>query len=240
MTHFSAVLLDLDGVLISSDEAILELWRQLLSGLGIEASDDELRHHALGCAPEHTIEHFLGAFPAAARAAALLEVTSAEESLKFEVVPGAAALIAALVRAGIPVGCVTGASGARLSRALGSLGALSALAVSVVWGDVENGKPSPDCYALAAQRLGISPEQCLVVEDSVGGVTAAVTAGCSCIAVAAGDNAELLDMAGATAVVESVLSLTLAVAYDNGHVISTDEGDFYFPPPGGPTGDQGS
>ena len=238
MTHFSAVLLDLDGVLISSETAIVELWQRVLSGVGITAGDDELRHYAIGCSPEHTVEHFLGARTAAAREAALREVLVAEENLAFAVVPGASALIDALARAGIPVGCVTGASGARLSRALGSLGAQSSLAVSVVWGDVEHGKPAPDSYVLAAERLGISPEQCLVVEDSVGGVLAAVTAGCSCIAVASGDNAELLDMAGATAVVESLLSLTLAASYDNGHVISTDEGDFYFPPPSGPTLDQ--
>lgn len=237
MTHFTAVLLDLDGVLISSETAIVELWQRVLSGLGVSASDDDLRHRVIGCAPEHTVEHFLGAHPAAAREAALIEVASAEESLEFAVVPGASALIAALVRAGIPVGCVTGASGARLSRALASLSAQSSLAVSVVWGDVEHGKPAGDSYVLAAERLGIPPEQCLVVEDSVGGVTAAVTAGCSCIAVASGDNAELLDMAGATAVVESLLSLTLAVSHDNGHVIATDEGDFYFPPPSAPTGD---
>lgn len=52
--------------------------------------------------------------------------------------------------------------------------------------DVERGKPAPDCYRLAAERLGTPPERCLVVEDSRQGVAAGVAAGMTVIAVAAG------------------------------------------------------
>ncbi|MDQ1714326.1 MAG: hypothetical protein QOC60_271 [Frankiaceae bacterium] len=230
VAQFSAVLFDLDGVLISTDNGVLALWRDVLAGHGIRVPADELRVHAIGCSREHTIEHFLGDHPAEFRAAVLADVTAAEASLQFELVPGAAALIAALDKAGVPMGCVTGASVGRLSRALSALGARALIATSVVWGDVEHGKPAPDSYVLAAERLRLPPSQCLVIEDSVGGVLSAAGAGCSCIALAAHDDAEALDAAGATVVVESLLSLTLSAAYDGGHVISTDEGDFYFPP----------
>jgi len=50
--------------------------------------------------------------------------------------------------------------------------------------DVPRGKPAPDCYILAAQRLGVPPERCLVVEDSRQGIAAAVAAGMTVIAVA--------------------------------------------------------
>lgn len=52
--------------------------------------------------------------------------------------------------------------------------------------DVERSKPAPDCYALAAQRLGMRAERCLVVEDSRQGVAAGVAAGMTVVAVARG------------------------------------------------------
>lgn len=52
--------------------------------------------------------------------------------------------------------------------------------------DVLHGKPAPDCYMLAAERLGRPPERCIVVEDSRQGVMAGVAAGMTVIAVAKG------------------------------------------------------
>ncbi len=52
--------------------------------------------------------------------------------------------------------------------------------------DVERGKPAPDCYVLAAQRLRMTPQRCLVVEDSRQGVAAGVAAGMTVVAIAHG------------------------------------------------------
>lgn len=52
--------------------------------------------------------------------------------------------------------------------------------------DVKHSKPAPDCYALAAERLGAHPSRCLVVEDSRQGVAAGVAAGMTVVAVAQG------------------------------------------------------
>ncbi|MCU1676335.1 MAG: Haloacid dehydrogenase/epoxide hydrolase [Frankiales bacterium] len=229
---YTAILFDLDGVLISTDRGVVELWQRVLPAYGIEPPVDELRVHAVGCSAEHTIEHFLGDRPAIEREAALSDVREAEPSLHFDVPAGAPALIAALQSAGISVGIVTGASQARLSRALAALSAQSSIAATVVWGDVVNGKPAPDAFLLGAERLSASPSECIAIEDSVGGVTAAVAAGCTCIAIASAshDNAEALAAAGADVVAESLLSLTLTKSYDGGHVLATDEGDFYFAP----------
>ncbi|MFF3532111.1 HAD-IA family hydrolase [Streptomyces rubiginosohelvolus] len=51
-------------------------------------------------------------------------------------------------------------------------------AVQVYAGDVRHAKPAPDCFALAASRLGVPASECLVVEDAPAGVQAAVAAGC--------------------------------------------------------------
>ena len=49
--------------------------------------------------------------------------------------------------------------------------------------DVTEGKPSPQAFLLAAQKLGVEPENCIVIEDAVAGVTAAKRAGMRCLAV---------------------------------------------------------
>jgi HAD superfamily hydrolase (TIGR01509 family) len=68
--------------------------------------------------------------------------------------------------------------------ALLCLGALSDRFAAVITGDeVENGKPAPDIFLLAGQRLGLSPEQCLVLEDSDAGAQAALAAGMNVIVV---------------------------------------------------------
>jgi sugar-phosphatase len=59
----------------------------------------------------------------------------------------------------------------------------------IVADDVALGKPAPECYLLAARRLGVSPERCLVVEDSGPGIAAGRTAGMDVVAVTRGKDA---------------------------------------------------
>ena len=49
--------------------------------------------------------------------------------------------------------------------------------------DVENGKPAPDIFLLAAQKLGVNPEDCFVIEDSENGIRAGAAAGMKCIGI---------------------------------------------------------
>lgn len=61
--------------------------------------------------------------------------------------------------------------------------------------EVERKKPYPDIYLEAARRLGVRPDECLVVEDAVNGVEAAKTAGCKCLALTTSFPAEKLKLA---------------------------------------------
>jgi beta-phosphoglucomutase-like phosphatase (HAD superfamily) len=56
--------------------------------------------------------------------------------------------------------------------------------VIITGDDVQKGKPDPESYLLAAQKLDVLPDECLVLEDSVNGVTAALEAGMHVIAIA--------------------------------------------------------
>jgi len=65
-------------------------------------------------------------------------------------------------------------------------------AATVTWDEAAQGKPAPDCYLLAARRLGVDATACLVFEDTAGGVRAAVAAGATCVAVNPLERAALL------------------------------------------------
>jgi beta-phosphoglucomutase len=61
--------------------------------------------------------------------------------------------------------------------------------------EVENKKPHPEIYLLAARRLGLDPARCLVVEDAISGMKAAKAAGCRCLAITSTFRAEEFDQA---------------------------------------------
>ncbi|MBV1853527.1 HAD family hydrolase [Catellatospora tritici] len=182
---FDSALFDLDGVLIDTQDAIVALWRDLAAGHGLELSERDVDSHVLGCSPEHTVRTVFGGLDPDGRDRVLAAVRAAEPDLAFKPVAGAAELVTGLHAAGVWLGLVTGASAYRAGRVLAELGVRAAFAALVTWGEVEHGKPAPDCYQLGARRLGCEPARCLVFEDAPSGVTAAVRAGAVCVGVGA-------------------------------------------------------
>ena len=79
--------------------------------------------------------------------------------------------------------------------------------VHVSGNDVKRRKPAPDLFLLAAQRLGIEPERCVVIEDAPDGVRAAKAAGAKCIAVTNTTTAE--NLSGADLICDSLDEITL-------------------------------
>lgn len=96
--------------------------------------------------------------------------------------PGARELLAALRGAGVPTALVTMSIGRMAQRVIDAIG-FTAFDVVVSGDMVENGKPDPDCYLLAARQLGVDPHASVAIEDSEYGVAAAVAAGMATIAV---------------------------------------------------------
>jgi HAD superfamily hydrolase (TIGR01509 family) len=88
--------------------------------------------------------------------------------------------------------------------------------------DVANGKPAPDLFLHVAHQTGIQPQDCIVVEDSPAGVTAAVAAGMTAIGFVGGSHAgenlaDKLEEAGATAVITDMRALKAAVTQLRGY-----------------------
>ncbi len=167
----SAVLFDLDGVLVDSTAYIEHQWREWAKWRGLEPAPFlRVCHGRRGL---ETIRLAAPELDAEAEVARFGEVPVGEEPV-LRAMPGAAELLTSL-----PVGSwavVTSGSRAVATRRLQAAG-LPVPAVLVTAEDVRQGKPSPEGYLRAAERLGVAPADAVVIEDAPPGIEAARAAG---------------------------------------------------------------
>jgi beta-phosphoglucomutase len=131
----------------------------------------------------------------------------------IEPLPGVRALLEGLDSAGVAQAIGSSAPRANLDLILEVTGLAQFFAVLTSSEDTQRGKPDPQVFLVAAQRLGVVPAKCLVLEDAVAGVEAARAGGMKCIAVSfVGHHpAEKLRAAGADLVVGSLEKVSAEV-----------------------------
>lgn len=180
-----AVIFDMDGLLLDSEPLYRVTWQTAAAELGCPI-DDEFYAHFVGRGNDETerllIERFGEALPLdefRARWRRDWDERLARAPLPRK--PGAIELLDLLDAMAIPKALATSTP---RSTALRCLGELAARFDVIACGDeVEHSKPAPDLFLLTTQRLGIAPEECLVLEDSEAGVRAARAAGMEVIIV---------------------------------------------------------
>ncbi|HEV7486025.1 MAG TPA: HAD family phosphatase [Thermoanaerobaculia bacterium] len=178
-----AVIFDMDGLLLDSEPLYRVTWKAAAADLGFPI-DNVLYERFVGRgnleAEQILREHFGDAFP--------LDEFHKRWSRDFEnrlatmaTKPGAIELLVALEKRDIPKALATSSPRVLALRCLGDLASRFA---ALAFGDeVSHSKPAPDLFLLAAQRLGIAPADCFVLEDSEAGVRAARAAGMDVIMV---------------------------------------------------------
>jgi HAD superfamily hydrolase (TIGR01509 family) len=185
-TRFDAVLLDMDGTLLDTEQVYLTSLIRALDAFGYRNAT-AICHAMIGLpGPECEAmlrDHYGANFPLAdintAYAAHRDDLLAQGLPLK----PGAMDLLDALRDAGCPTALVTSSSRGTADRYLDLAGIRDRFDAILTRDDVARGKPHPDLYLLAAQRLGAPPQACVAVEDSSPGVTAAHAAGATTIMV---------------------------------------------------------
>jgi beta-phosphoglucomutase family hydrolase len=203
-TVIKAVLWDLDGVLVDTASFHFEAWRELFAGEGKDIGEEEFRR-TFGLRNDAILREILGGLPRQR----VEELSRRKEELfrakiagRITPTPGVPALLERLRQTGRRMAVVSSAPRQNVEMVLHGLGIEDAFDVIVAEEDASRGKPDPQGYLLAAERLGAAPEECAVVEDAPGGVEAAKRAGMRCIGLAA--KRALDALAGADLVVQSL------------------------------------
>jgi beta-phosphoglucomutase len=180
------VIFDMDGVLVDSYQAHFESWRQMAAEYGLSMTEPQFRA-TFGRTSRDIIRNLWGegAIPADQADAAddrkeLYYRRIVEKA--FPAMPGASELLSQLAQAGFKMAIGSSGPPANVSLAIDRLG--KGLFGAVVTGrEVTRGKPDPQVFVLAADKLGVSPRCCAVVEDAPAGVEAALRAGMYAIAL---------------------------------------------------------
>jgi mannitol-1-/sugar-/sorbitol-6-phosphatase len=210
--HCSAILFDLDGVLVDSTRSVDRQWRRWAEEVNVDP--DEVVRIAHGVRTIEVVRRLTPNLDADAEVLRL-EKREAEDQDGVEVMPGAADLLAS-----IPVrqwAVVT--SGTKyLALARLHLGRLPIPEVLVSADDVTRGKPDPEPYLRGAQLLGINPSECLVVEDAPAGIRAAHAGGMKAIGLTSTFPAEALSEADA--VIRSLNHIQVANGPKRGLVVT--------------------
>jgi HAD superfamily hydrolase (TIGR01509 family) len=187
-TQIRAVIFDMDGVLVDSEPLInaaaIEMFKE--KGLVVQPEDflpfvgtgeeryiggvAEKYHFTLdlSAAKQRTYEIYLNLVPS-----------------RLEAFPGVHDLVRPCREAGLLLAAASSADEIKVAANLRKIELPLEFWDEVVTGEVvKNKKPAPDIFLITAQKLGIAPDACVVLEDSVNGIQAAKAAGMRCVAVA--------------------------------------------------------
>jgi HAD superfamily hydrolase (TIGR01509 family) len=186
-----AVIFDMDGVLIDSEE----LWREAEAavfrsvGIPMTAEDGRL---TMGLRSDEVVEYWYTRRPWSGPTK--IEVDAAINRGVIDLImerggimPGAVKTIELLHGAGYPLGVASSSSSELIGKVVDKLGVRDKLGVLQSAEHEPYGKPHPAVYIEAARRLGVAPDRCLAIEDSPAGLVAAKAARMSCVVVPAAD-----------------------------------------------------
>ena len=183
---FSALLFDMDGLMIDTETLSARAWQQAAARHGIPLSDSHL-HAMTGLATDHCIRYLQQALPDAditrlgQDARARYHRALREDSIPLK--PGIAELLQWCQQHALPR-CVATATQRELADLKLARSGLAPYFNHCVCGDeVAHSKPAPDVYLKAATLLGIAPADCIVLEDSRYGAQAALAAGMRVVVV---------------------------------------------------------
>ncbi len=181
LMKFSAVLFDFDGVLVDTEWAIYQAWLRTYQASG-QPLPLEIYTQCIGTdfdtwSPKTHLENLTGASFDWAVLDSQRQTEIMSELAQEPAMPGSVELLDKLTTSGIRRAVVSSSSHAWVDGWLAKLGLVEHFETTVCKGDAPRIKPAPDLYLAAAQRLGLPPAECLVIEDSGNGVKAAKAAG---------------------------------------------------------------
>lgn len=206
-----AVIFDMDGTLVATTEADYRAWEKVFNDHGralpfedyyplLGKKSHDVVHDVLEIKDERSVEVL------SRKMRYFEEIVQAKG---IDVLPFAMDFLTLLHQNNILTGLATSSRQAKMKLVLETTKISSFFDVRITGEMVTRGKPNPDIFLLAAQTIGVDPAECIVLEDAVHGVSAALAAGMKCIAIVSTHTRE--ELSHAHLVIDSFDELTMDV-----------------------------
>jgi beta-phosphoglucomutase len=189
MGRYEAVIFDLDGVIVSTDEYHYQAWKALADRLGV-CFDRVINGRLRGVSRMESLDIVLeksdkayGDDEKLALAAEKNDIykKSLESLTPGDILPGVSRLLGELRALGLKI--AIGSSSKNAGMILDKIGLAGRFDAVADGNGITRSKPDPEVFQLAAKLLGLPADKCIVVEDAEAGIDAAVAAGCKAVAV---------------------------------------------------------
>jgi HAD superfamily hydrolase (TIGR01509 family) len=188
----TTIIFDMDGLMVDTEPLSRRAWAQVIAPFGAVLTDD-VYSRMIGRRTGEAAQILLGAANIPLSAEELVgQKTAVYDQIMAQgvpVMPGLMELQAEIARRGLSWAVATSSPRHHARQILTQLGLLEACGTIAAGDEVAHGKPAPDIYLLAAERLGVPPALCLALEDSAPGCQSAAAAGMTVVAVPNGATA---------------------------------------------------
>ena len=187
--HFiiKGAIFDMDGLMVDTEKLYLRYWKEAASDFGYEMKNEHV-YAIRSLARKYSIQKlksFFGEdFPTEEVRKRRTELINKHiDKYGIEVKKGLFEILNFLKVNNIKLAVATATPRERANNCLIRIGAKDFFDAIICGDMIENGKPEPDIYLTAANRLGLDPKKCVAFEDSPNGVKAAYLAGCQAIMI---------------------------------------------------------
>lgn len=197
MNRYKGVIFDLDGVIVDTAKFHYLAWRQLANNLGFDITEDQ-NEQLKGVSRVNSLEKILGWGNVSLTQDQFMEQMAIKNDhyLSYistmtasDILPGVSRIMDHLIDRKVPVALGSASKNAR--SILEKVNLHRQFDVVVDGNDVSKAKPDPEVFLIAAEKLKVEPQNCIVFEDSLAGVQAANIAGM--LSVGIGDRKVLSD-----------------------------------------------
>lgn len=181
-----AVIFDMDGVISDTQNILAAVEKDILKEYGIDMSTKEITKRFAGMSSREMFSMILSENN---KDLSLIDKLIKERKIKTEnavkgnvkEVSGTREFIDNLLKNGFQLAVASGSGISFIDLVLSELGLKDRFSAIASSQEVESGKPDPAVFLLAAEKLSLKPEECVVIEDGINGMTAAKRAGMKCI-----------------------------------------------------------
>lgn len=183
-------LFDFDGVIVDTEPLYDIFWNEAGERYGTGIPD--FAAVIKGTTLPNILKKYFGDRTEEFRQMVIKESTEYESKMELPEMPGSINFVKSLKENGVKTALVTSSDREKVNRAFRELGIEVLFDVVVTSDLIEHGKPDPSCYLLAASKLNVKAEDCIVFEDSFAGIQAGTAAGARVIALSTTNPAETL------------------------------------------------